>query len=92
MVNPISTGRAAGGERCIGDCKGHPLHPHDCPCSQDDERLRLLRVVATARAYRAAETDGTPRLWRGKALQDLANDLDDALEKLSRAAESAGDG
>lgn len=40
----------------------------------------VAAALTAARAYRAAEQDGTPRLWRGKALQDLANALDDALE------------
>jgi len=37
-------------------------------------------AIEAAAAYRAAEQDGTPRIWRGKALQDIAGKLDDALE------------
>lgn len=43
-------------------------------------RLALLPPIeAAARRYRQAETDGTPRMWRGKALQDLANALDETM-------------
>jgi hypothetical protein len=42
----------------------------------------LAVVIEAARAYREAETDGTPRMYRGKALQDLANALDDTLAAL----------
>lgn len=38
-------------------------------------------VIDAARAYRQAETDGTPRMWRGKELQDLANALDAAIDE-----------
>ncbi|HZT90362.1 MAG TPA: hypothetical protein VFA12_20645 [Stellaceae bacterium] len=51
------------------------------------ERARLRKVVEAARRYRDAETDGTPRLWRGKDLQDLANTLDEALAELDAAQE-----
>lgn len=37
-------------------------------------------VIDAARAYRQAELDGTPRMWRGKQLQDLATALDEALD------------
>lgn len=39
-------------------------------------------VIDAARAYRLAELDGTPRMWRGKDLQALATVLDEALEAL----------
>lgn len=42
-------------------------------------------AVEAARAYRTAESDDTPRMFRGKALQDLANDLDDKLEAVAQA-------
>jgi transcription elongation factor Elf1 len=45
----------------------------------------LSAVVDAARAYRTAESDDTPRMWRGKALQDLANDLDDRIAALDDA-------
>lgn len=48
-------------------------------------RLALLPPIAAAAArYRSAECDGTPRLWRGKALQDLANSLDGELSRVRR--------
>jgi hypothetical protein len=37
------------------------------------------KIVKAARMYREEESGDTPRMWRGKKLQDLANDLDDAL-------------
>lgn len=39
-------------------------------------------VIDAARAYRLAELNGTPRMWRGKDLQALATVLDEALEAL----------
>lgn len=45
----------------------------------------LNEVFQAARSYRKAEQDGTPRMWRGKALQDLANTLDDKITALERA-------
>jgi hypothetical protein len=53
------------------------------PEKQPTQRLQresALAVINAARVYRAAEQAGTPRMWRGKALQDLASALDDALE------------
>lgn len=50
---------------------------------------KAMAVVEAARAYRKAETDGTPRMFRGKALQDLADVLDDALAVFD--PESAGE-
>lgn len=47
--------------------------------------LALFRVAEAAAAYRAAEQDGTPRLWKGKDLCDLAARLDDELVNLSGA-------
>ena len=39
-------------ERCVGDCRGHPLHcydhPHDCPCSaepSDEDVERVARAI-----------------------------------------------
>lgn len=44
------------------------------------EALRLMRAVCDAAAdYRTAEQDGTPRLWKGKELCDVADVLDKAL-------------
>lgn len=40
---------------------------------------RDAAVIEAADAYRTAEQDGTPRLWKGKDLHDLAMALDDAL-------------
>lgn len=45
----------------------------------DQHRTTADAVIGAARQYREAETDGTPRMWRGKDLQDLANTLDEAL-------------
>jgi hypothetical protein len=45
-----------------------------------DQDIELLAVIQAAHAYRAAEQNGTPRLWRGKELHDLGMKLDDALE------------
>jgi hypothetical protein len=45
-------------------------------------------AIEAARAYRTAESDDTPRMWRGKALQDLANDLDDKLEAVAQAGDT----
>lgn len=42
----------------------------------------LWNVAKAALAYREEEQSDTPRLWRGKKLQDLANKLDEALEEL----------
>jgi hypothetical protein len=47
-------------------------------------------IIDAARRYRQAETDGTPRMWRGKELQDLANVLDEALGALDDSAEKEG--
>jgi hypothetical protein len=47
------------------------------------ENARLIAVAEAAATYRQAETDGTPRMWRGKDLHDLAGVLDDALAALS---------
>lgn len=46
---------------------------------EDNIKLQTV-VIDAARAYRRAELDGTPRMWRGKALQDLATALDEAIE------------
>lgn len=46
---------------------------------QDDE---ILAVIQAAHAYRKAEQDRTPRLWRGKDLHDLGLKLDDALDRV----------
>lgn len=45
-----------------------------------DTEEEIIAVIRSAHAYRKADQDGTPRLWRGKTLQDLAASLDDALE------------
>jgi hypothetical protein len=42
--------------------------------------ILLYRVFRAAEDYRRTECDGTPRLWRGKNLQDLANILDEEIE------------
>lgn len=47
-----------------------------------DQDIEILEVIRSAFAYRKAEQDGTPRLWRGKKLQDFATALDEALEKV----------
>jgi hypothetical protein len=44
---------------------------------------RLRGIADAASRYREEESGDTPRMWRGKKLQDLANDLDDALEQLN---------
>jgi hypothetical protein len=48
----------------------------------------VFDTIDAAKAYRAAEQDGTPRLWRGKSLQDLASRLDDTLEVIFPEAEA----
>lgn len=49
----------------------------------DTLEVKILRAIAgAARAYRKAEQEGTPRLWRGKDLHDLAAELDSKLEAL----------
>lgn len=48
----------------------------------------LRDAFLAAKAYRAAEQDGTPRLWRGKDLHDLAMQLDTALERLQALDEA----
>lgn len=45
-----------------------------------DVDIEILAVIQAALAYRKAEQDGTPRMWRGKTLHDLGLKLDDALE------------
>jgi len=57
---------------------------------RDEATRRADAVIEAARAYREAETDGTPRMWRGKALQDLTNRLDEALDALSSGAGGGG--
>ncbi len=42
--------------------------------------MDIQTVIENARSYRAMELDGTPRLWRGKSLQDHASRLDETLE------------
>lgn len=51
----------------------------------------LVSIVASARNYRAAEQDGTPRLWRGRELHELAVVLDDALEEFNGSGASQAD-
>jgi pyruvate kinase len=46
---------------------------------------RMDAVIDAAIAYRKAEQDSTPRIWRGKDLQDLATALDNAIEALSNS-------
>lgn len=41
-------------------------------------RYRAIEEAATA--YRRAEQDGTPRLWRGKDLHELGLALDETVE------------
>lgn len=53
------------------------------------EVARLRAVERAAAAYRQAEQDGTPRMWRGKALHDLATALDDALAAVAPAPPEA---
>lgn len=48
----------------------------------EDRQAALELVALTAQKYRAEEQSDTPRLWRGKRLQDLADYLDKALEGL----------
>ena len=43
----------------------------------------LTRALEYAREYRAAEQDGTPRMFRGKKLHDLGAALDSALAALA---------
>jgi hypothetical protein len=52
----------------------------------------LQDVADAARAYRAAEAEETPRLWRGKRLHDLGIALDRALEHLDAPPETLSDG
>jgi signal transduction histidine kinase len=55
-------------------------------------RSPLLETVATtARHYRSAECEETPRMWRGKRLQDLANLLDNALDALDPEDSNTGE-
>jgi len=45
-------------------------------------QLMLIDVLEAARAYRKAEQDGTPRIWKGKDLCDLADKLDAVIERV----------
>lgn len=47
-----------------------------------DARRAAFRAdaIQAAITYRAAEQDGTPRIWRGEDLHDLGVTLDTALE------------
>ena len=51
--------------------------PEQDPVGWASGRILLEEVLR-----RQAEQGGTPRIWRGKDLQDLANDLDTALEAI----------
>ena len=48
----------------------------------------LEALVEAARTYRAAVADCTPRMWHGKALQDLADKLDNAIARYDAASET----
>jgi hypothetical protein len=45
-----------------------------------DQDIEITELIRAAYAYRKVEQDGTPRLWRGKELQDFATSLDEAIE------------
>lgn len=48
------------------------------------ELFTKLRNIAFVTAeYRAAEQEDTPRIWRGKRLQDAGEALDAALEEVA---------
>ena len=47
-----------------------------------DQDAELLALIQVAYAYRRAEQNGTPRMWRGKDLHDLGLKLDDAIEAI----------
>jgi hypothetical protein len=84
-----------GKHRCA-QCRAKSDHPPDAPKPQEITE-RMLRITAArsrvtsaavvitrAQAYRATEQDGTPRLWRGKHLNDLGIALDEALEQFDQ--------